>query len=157
YVDQADQFLYRDITIAANQPLTVSFNYRTRMATTIGTAASTRTGWFDGDPLNVVDGNFISSTAAGNGSAPKDSFMVYVGAPVNDAACQHSDGSVTAVYDKQRRWFSEVIKRFGPGANYTEIFEKAGNNPVTGAQPGLASDTALATPSSGVLTVDGPT
>src|SRR5262249_40910121 len=61
-----------------------------------------------------------------------------------------------AVYDKQRRWFSEVIKRFGGGANYKEIFATAGNHPFSGlTQPGPAADTALGTPASGVLTVSG--
>src|SRR5262245_4394366 len=86
YVDQADQMLYRDIAMRPAQSLTVTFNYRTRMSTSIGTAVSTRTGWFHGDPLAVVAGNFISSSAAGT-NAPQDSFMVYVGAPVDEAAC----------------------------------------------------------------------
>jgi hypothetical protein len=91
YVDQADQMLYRDIAMTSAQSLTVNFNYRTRMSTAIGTTASTRTGWFHGDPLAVTSGNFISSSSAGV-NAPQDSFMVYVGAPVNDAACVYSDG-----------------------------------------------------------------
>src|SRR5262245_30826005 len=59
YVDQADQMLYRDIAMTPAQSLTVTFNYRTRMSTSIGTFASTRTGWFHGDPLAVTSGNFI--------------------------------------------------------------------------------------------------
>ena len=129
YIDQMDQMLYRDIAITSSQALTVSFLYRTRMSTAIGTAANTRTGWFHGDPLAVTLGNFISSSAAG-ANAPQDSFMVYVGAPVNDAACVYSDGTTRPVYDKQRRWFSEVIKTFGAGNTYFEILNKAGNNPV---------------------------
>ena len=143
YPDQIDQLLYRDIAMTPAQSLTVSFNYRTRMSTSIGTAAATRTGWFHGDPLAVTAGNFISSSAAG-AAAPQDSFMVYVGAPVNDAACVYSDGVTRPVYDLQRRWFSEVIKTFGAGANYFEIFARAGNNPA---------DTLDATPSSGAITV----
>ena len=129
YVDQMDQMLYRDITMTPSQSLTLSFKYRTRMATNIGTTATTRTGWFHGDPLAVTVGNFISSSAAGT-AAPQDSFMVYVGAPVNDAACVYSDGTTRPVYDKQRRWFSEVLKTFGAGNNYFEIFQKTGNNPA---------------------------
>jgi hypothetical protein len=143
YVDQADQMLYRDIAMTPAQSLTVSFNYRTRMSTLINTNAATRTGWFHGDPLAVVAGNFISSSAAG-AAAPQDSFMVYVGAPVNDAACVYSDGVTRQVYDKQRRWFSEVIKTFGAGANYYEIFKTTGENPA---------DTLAATPSSGPIVV----
>jgi hypothetical protein len=143
YPDQIDQLLYRDIPMTPSQSLAVTFNYRTRMSTSIGTTATTRTGWFHGDPLAVTAGNFISSSAAG-ANAPQDSFMVYVGAPVNDAACVYSDGVTRPVYDKQRRWFSEVIKTFGAGANYFEIFAKAGNNPA---------DTLDATPTSGAILV----
>jgi hypothetical protein len=95
----------------------------------------------------VTSGNFISSSAGGV-NAPQDSFMVYVGAPVNDAACVYSDGVTRPVYDKQRRWFSEVLKTFGAGANYFEIFQKAGDNPT---------DTLSATPSSGPIVVPAAT
>src|SRR5580765_7045644 len=50
YVDQADQMMYRDIAMTPAQSLTVSFNYRTRMSTSIGSTATTRTGWFHSDP-----------------------------------------------------------------------------------------------------------
>src|SRR5262249_8857308 len=128
YVSQMDQMLYRDIAMTPGQSLTLTFNYRTRMSTAIDTQPLTRAGWLHGDPLSMNAGNFISSSAAGP-NAPQDSFMVYVGAPVNDAACTYSDGHVAAVYDKQRRWFSEVIKAFGAGANYVEVFGKTGDNP----------------------------
>jgi hypothetical protein len=147
YVDQADQMLYRDIAISPAQSLTVSFKYRTRMSTSIFTSPATRTGWFHGDPLAVTSGNFISSSAAG-ANAPQDSFMVYVGAPVNDAACVYSDGVTRPVYDKRRRWFSEVLKVFGSGANYFEIFRTAGDNPA---------DTLAATPSSGPIVIPAAT
>ena len=136
YLNSMDQSMYRDIAVPAGQSLAISFRYRTRMSTGIGTAAATRTGWFHGDPLAVAAGNFISSSAAG-ANAPQDSFMVYVGAPVNDAACIYSDGVTRPVYDQQRRWFSEVIKIFGPGAAYYEVFARAGNDPP---------DTLAATP-----------
>ena len=132
YGSQMDQMLYRDVTPAAGQPLTVSFLYRTRMSTLKSTTAASRTGWFHGDPLSVdfTPGNFISSTDAG-ANAPCDSFMVYVGVPVNDANCKYSDGSFAAVYDQQRRWFSEVIRIFeGPTVPYYEIFSAAGHNPA---------------------------
>src|SRR5262245_16374715 len=143
YVDQADQMLYRDIAMSPGQALTVTFNYRTRMSTSIGTASAVRTGWFHGDPLAVTSGNFISSSAA-LANAPQDSFMVYVGRPVNDAACVYSDGVTRPVYDKQRRWFSEVIRVFGAGNFYKQLFATTGNNPA---------DSSGATPSSGVLSV----
>jgi hypothetical protein len=147
YPDQIDQILYRDIAMTTAQSLTVSFKYRTRMSTDIGTNAATRTGWFHGDPLAVTAGNFISSSAAGV-NAPQDSFMVYVGTPVDDAACVYSDGATRPVYDKQRRWFSEVLKVFGAGANYFEIFQRTGNNPA---------DTLAATPTAGPIVVPAAT
>jgi hypothetical protein len=52
------------------------------------------------------------------------------------------------VYDKQRRWFSEVIKVFGAGANYFEIFKATGDNPA---------DTLSATPSSGPILIPAAT
>src|SRR5262249_18611532 len=128
YLDQMDQMLYRDIAVTSGHALAVSFLFRTRMSTSIGTTASARSGWFHGDPLAVTAGNFISSSAAG-ANAPQDSFMVYVGSPVNDAACVYSDGVTRPVYDKQRRWFSEVVKVFGAGNNYFEIFKATRTNP----------------------------
>ena len=86
YGSQMDQMMYRDLAPSAGQALNISFLYRTRMSTGVDLAAATRTGWFHGDPLAVTAGNFISSTAAG-ANAPIDSFMVYVGVPVDDAAC----------------------------------------------------------------------
>jgi len=108
YASQWDQILYRDFQAQGGQPMTISFLYRTRMSTGVDQAPATRTGWFHGDPISLLPGNFISSTDAGL-SAPIDSFMVYVGAPVNDAACVLSDGSARPVFDVRRRWFSEVF------------------------------------------------
>ncbi len=160
YTDQIDQILYRDIPVTSTQSLTVNFKYRTRMATDIGTNPATRTGWFHGDPLRTAEqvtgavlGNFISSSAAG-ANAPADSFMVYVGSPVDDAACVRSDGSTAAVYDVQRRWFSEVVKVFrivvgGPLAGTTElaplyeIFARAGNDPPLVTDPTPESNAGL--------------
>ena len=142
YLDQMDQLLYRDIAVPAGNALSVSFLYRTRMSTSISTTASTRSGWFHGDPLAMTAGNFISSSAAG-ANAPQDSFMVYIGSPVNDAAVKFSDGTIRPVYDKQRRWFSEVLRIFD-GAPYYELFQRTGNNPI---------DTLAATPSSGPIVV----
>ncbi len=151
YLNQMDQMLYRDIAVTPGQSLSVSFLYRTRMSISINTVASTRAGWFHGDPLAVVAGNFISSTAAG-ASAPQDSFLVYVGAPVDDAACVHSDGVTRPVYDPQRRWFSEVLKVFGPGASYVQTFGVAGNQPAdTLSATPLASFTVPAATVSSIL------
>lgn len=138
YSSQIDQMLYRDLAPSAGQALNISFLYRTRMSTGVDLAAATRTGWFHGDPLAVNTGNFISSTAAG-ANAPIDSFMVYVGVPVNDAACLYSDGVTRPVYDPQRRWFSEVLRIFD--APYYEIFSTSGHQPT---------DTLSATPSATV-------
>jgi hypothetical protein len=138
YGSQMDQMMYRDLAPSAGQALNISFLYRTRMSTGVDLAAATRTGWFHGDPLAVTAGNFISSTAAG-ANAPIDSFMVYVGVPVDDAACLYSDGVTRPVYDPQRRWFSEVLRIFD--APYYEIFSTFGHQPA---------DTLSATPSASV-------
>ena len=124
YGSQMDQMLYRDIDGVGSSSLTIDFDYRTTMSTDAGTAAGTRTGWFDADPLGVTAGlvngqpnNFISSSDANvpTGS-PVDSFMVYIGAgvdgptsldPTDPVLC--TDGHVDTVYDKQRRWFDEVL------------------------------------------------
>ncbi|MEO5988013.1 MAG: hypothetical protein ABIU54_10525, partial [Candidatus Eisenbacteria bacterium] len=138
YTNQMDQMLYRDIALSPGSSLNVSFLYRTRMSTGSGTSAATRTGWFHGDPLAVVAGNFISSTAAGV-NTPIDSFSVYIGSPVIESACRLSDGTTKPVYDTHRRWFSEVLRIFeGPSVPYHEIFAAVGNQP---------SDTLAATPS----------
>jgi len=113
YANQWDQMLYRDVTPTASQPLDVSFTYRTLMSTDKDLTSTTRTGWFDGDPLKVAAGNFISSNDAGT-NAPVDSFMVYLGVPVDESNCYYSDGTADAVYDLQRRWFDEVLQRFSP-------------------------------------------
>jgi len=138
YASQWDQMLYRDIAAAPATALNISFLYTTRMSTLATATASTRTGWFHGDPLAVVAGNFISSTDAG-ANAPIDSFQVYVGAPVDDANCLYSDGNTRPVYDVQRRWFSEVLRIFD--APYYRIFAAVGNTPA---------DTATAAPTASI-------
>ena len=160
YGGQMDQMLYRDIDFAgapANSSLTISFKYRTVLATGVNTTASTRSGWFDSDPLGVTSGptnpqpnNFISSSDAGDALAPADSFMVYVGAGVENntwlpAASNFGQGlAAQPVYDKQRRWFGEVLHwdrdPNSPSANpqplfYRELLSTAGVNPA-GADSG---------------------
>ncbi len=137
YANQMDQMLYRDIPATSGQSLTISFNYRTLMSTGVITTASTRVGWFDKDPLAVTAGNFISASAAG-ASAPIDSFMVYIGSPVNDAACRYSDGTTAPVYDPQRRWFSEVLRvNEGGAAPYYQLLSTFGANPADTLSPAL--------------------
>jgi hypothetical protein len=137
YAGQWDQMLYRDVDISGANPaanVSVTFSYRTRMSTGKGLSSTTRTGWFDKDPLAVVAGNFISSSDAGAG-APVDSFMVYVGQPVGDAAGSTwtgSDGASHQVFDPVRRWFGELIKASEPGGCY-ELFTTYGNNPPINA------------------------
>ncbi len=124
YGSQMDQMLYRDVQLLETDGLNIAFNYSTNMSTLKITATASQIGWFDKDPLSPAangaygtvtsDGNFISATAAG-ANAPCDSFMVYIGAPVNDAACDYTDGLSGVVYDAKRRWFSEVIQITGPG------------------------------------------
>lgn len=144
YGNQWDQMAYRDIDMTGATSLNVKFKFRTNMSTGRGTAANTRTGWFDKDPLAVTFnqsgngnalGNFISSSFAAN--PPIDSFMVYVGAPVVDSLGSvpvsggdwflASDGVVRRVYDTQRRWFSEVL-RANESGRHRELFTAWGNN-----------------------------
>jgi hypothetical protein len=127
YGSQMDQMLYRDVQLAPGDGLNISFNYATNMSLNKITAHNFQSGWFNFDPISPArsgpgqlgsptsDGNYISAVLAG-ANQPCDSFMVYVGAPVNDANVTFSaplivNGSpVTTVYDPKRRWFSEVIQ-----------------------------------------------
>jgi hypothetical protein len=124
YGDQWDQILYRDVAIADGLGLALSYKYDVNLVAGHSAANLTRTGWFNMDPvLDIVaatsadplvkDGNFISSSAfdgAAPDLAPEDSFMVYVGVPVDDAAVTYTDGSIKPVGDPDRRWFSEVLQ-----------------------------------------------
>src|SRR5262245_27243895 len=149
YGSQLDQMLYRDVQLAEGDGLTISFNFSTNMSTLKNSSAGVEVGWFDKDPISNAqigvgvgaapssDGNFISATVAG-ANAPCDSFMVYVGAPVNDDAVTFSGplfvggSEITTVYDKRRRWFSEVLKITGPGGIIgKEIASYAGNHTPT--------------------------
>src|SRR5262245_52772697 len=132
YGSQMDQMLYRDVQLAEGDGLNLSFNFSTNMSTAKNTSLGVDVGWFDKDPISNAqigvgpgatpssDGNFISASVAG-ANAPCDSFMVYVGAPVNDDDVTFSGplfvggNEITTVYDKRRRWFSEVLQITGPG------------------------------------------
>ena len=132
YASQWDQMLYRDVSVAPGQSLTLSFRVRTRMSTGFLREPAVRTGWFDKDPLAVVTGNFISSTDAGN-NAPIDSFMVYVGRAIEPLAGANndfigSDGVARDLYDLRRRWFSEVLDISTAGSSFLELMGLKGNN-----------------------------
>src|SRR5262249_49762221 len=84
--------------------------------------------------LSCADGNFISDTGL-DGVA--DSFMVYVGAPVepvggapvppnpgNDFTA--SDGLKYEIFDPQRPWITEVVDK----NNYRQLASKHGINAV---------------------------
>src|SRR5262249_8558410 len=133
YPGQMDQMLYRDIQItAATATLNLTFLYKTRMSTGVPSTASTRTGWFQFDPTvvgpvavagpNAGISNYISNSGGGQ---PADSFMVYIGVPVNDASIQLANGSTKPVFDAKRRWFSEVVALDKP---LTELLHAAGDN-----------------------------
>jgi len=128
YGSQWDQMLYRDFTADGAGNVTLSFDYRTGLsASKANDNNGNAYGYYLKDPLKVPalnDGNFISGTDAGP-NAPRDSFMVYVGSPVNDAAWVGANGGAfpKPVYDKQRRWFSEVIDLWSP---YRRLFSKTG-------------------------------
>src|SRR5207244_5533669 len=82
YGSQWDQMLYRDVTVATNQAVNISFNYSTNLSDLFNGTHSSQTGYFYFDPLQTVtscaDGNFMSATTA---TGIADSFMVYVGRP----------------------------------------------------------------------------
>jgi len=127
YGSQWDQMLYRDFTADGAGSVTLSFDYRTALSTFKANDANGNAyGYYLGDPLKVPalnDGNFISGSDAGP-NAPRDSFMVYVGSPVNDAAWVGAlGGAPKPVFDTQRRWFSEVINIYSP---YRRLFSKTG-------------------------------
>src|SRR5436309_7405359 len=134
YGSQMDQLLYRDVTVPSGSDLKLDFKWRTNMSTGFGTAGTSRTGWFDKDPLqfttgNVAPNNYISSTTSG-ANAPRDSFMVYVGAPVTGSTFVASNGdNAYPVFDRQRRWFAETV-RANEGL-CKEILSVAGNNAAT--------------------------
>ena len=153
-----DQMLYRDVVVDNNPSVGVSvrFTFKSVMSTGKGTTVTSRTGWFEGDPLSptaggigVAAGNFISAEAGtpANSQAPVDSFQVYVGEPVGDgssadsspgASWTDSNGNAhTSVYDYARRWFNEILKK----GNRLWLAGYAGNNTqqtvtftITGAQ-----------------------
>ncbi|HTM57340.1 MAG TPA: FlgD immunoglobulin-like domain containing protein [Candidatus Udaeobacter sp.] len=126
-----DQMLYRDISVdGTSNGVDLRFTFKTAMSTGKGTSTTTRTGWFEGDPLSptaggigVAAGNFISAEAGtpANAEAPIDSFQVYVGEPIgNGSSADSSPGaswtdsnsnSHASVYDYARRWFNEVLKK----------------------------------------------
>jgi len=131
------------VRVATGGSLTVSFLYETQMDPRTNTAAASCKGWFDKDPLSMQQGgsgpgasNFISATAylgTPAASGPVDSFMVYVGVPTDPAACQYADGNAPRpVFDKKRRWFSEVIAIDKP---YKEILSTFGRDSVYAATP----------------------
>src|SRR5947199_5663322 len=129
-----DQLLYRDVNVPSGSDLKLDFKWQTNMSTVFSTSSSTRTGWFDKDPLqfttgNVAPNNYISSTTSG-ANAPRDSFMVYVGAPVTGSTFVASNGdNAYPVFDPQHRWFAETV-RANEGL-YKEILSVTGNNAAT--------------------------
>jgi hypothetical protein len=138
YMAQWDQMLYRDVDVTGATTVKVRFRYQTRMSTALSTSATGRTGWFFGDPLKIptaADGNYIEAGFGSgnfNPDAPRDSFTLYVGSPVEPVAgldndFTASDGLQYDIFDPQRRWFSEIIDIFS-GAPYYALFGVAGDN-----------------------------
>ncbi len=134
YGSQWDQMLYRDVVLGSNAAVSLQFDYATSMSKVRGGSSTQRIGYFYKDPTKTVlasDGNFISATDAEAALAgPVDSFMVYVGKPVNDANCRFADLSIAPVYDPQRRWFSEVLALDASGnlSQISEVLTAAGVN-----------------------------
>jgi hypothetical protein len=143
YGSQWDQMMYQDITVTDSTNLVLSFDYVTAMDVRRGGNGTQRVGYFYMDPKRLVatnDGNFISATdAEAAQQGPVDSFMVYVGRPVDDNNCRYSDGSIAPVYDKNRRWFSEVV-RLDNSNGLTQVFEAL---TATGLKGTVAGDGTL--------------
>ena len=139
YPSQMDQMLYRDVEMTSpSASLDLSFLYQTTMSTSATSVASTRTGWFQFDPTvvgpvavagpNAGIANYVPNTGIGQ---PADSFMVYLGVPVDIDDLYLADGSHKTpgptphgVYDLERRWFSEVLRLDMP---IVELLHVAGN------------------------------
>jgi len=139
YPSQMDQMLYRDVEMTSpSASLDLTFLYQTAMSTSATSTASTRTGWFQFDPTvvgpvavagpNAGIANYVPNTAIGQ---PADSFMVYLGVPVDIDDLYLADGShhvpgptPHGVYDLKRRWFSEVLRLDMP---IVEVLHVSGN------------------------------
>ena len=150
YPSQMDQMLYRDVEMTSSSAtLTLSFLYRTAMSTTASSTSSTRAGWFQFDPTvvgpvavagpNAGVANYVANTGIGQ---PADSFMVYIGVPVDIDAVYLADGSLKTpgptlhgVYDLKRRWFSEVLRLDMP---IQEVLHVSGNTNSSFSLPGQA-------------------
>ena len=158
YGSQWDQMLYQDIVLTSNSDVNVQFDYATNMDPRRGGSGTQRIGYFYKDPKKNVagnDGNFISATdAQASFSGPVDSFMVYIGLPVNDLACHYSNSLLASdtepVYDPQRRWFSEVLQLDNTGG-LTKIQQLLS---VAGATGTMAGDGTI-TPVHGTIVVSG--
>src|SRR5439155_2460603 len=142
----------RDIN-SPSGPLVISFNFSTNMSTQRYSFVGA-IGWFAKDPISIThdnldnptsDGNFISATVAGSSNGPVDSFMVYIGAPVDDNNVTFSAplfvgaNEITTVYDKQRRWLSEVLRCTSGDQHYKELASYAGTHTPTAVSIDVAT------------------
>lgn len=121
YGSQWDQILYRDfnVDLTDGSDLQVTFDYRTAMTVLKAKDVNNNPyGYYNWDPIEpgppaALSNNFISASDAGDLAAPRDSFAVYVGVPVDDANWVAFSAGVAPppkpVYAKQYRWFDEVI------------------------------------------------
>ena len=121
FMNQWDQMLYKDFVSAGSG--TVAFRVRTDISTFLDTAVN-GSGWYNPDPTSFA--NYVHQ--------PADSFMVYVGAPNENA------------YDTNRRWFSEVVDVTKP---VQELFR------VSGKFPFVSPDTSLSFAYAGITPVSG--
>lgn len=139
YAAQWDQMLYRDLSPSDNTAYSIKFLYKTAMSSAAVVSTTGKVGYFWGDPLKTAttnDGNFISAFDAG-ANMPVDSFMVYVGVPVNESNVWYSNGThSTSLSDPQRRWFSEVVQLYpdaingDPNPPLYELTSATGANPA---------------------------
>jgi hypothetical protein len=115
YGSAQDQMMYRDIPVSTNAAdgLTITFKAKYWLSNQTDSGLKTRTGWYEGDPLSVAAGNFISAEAGipANSAAPADSFQVYVGMGEDGTFHPSNSGGTAAIYDPMRRWFNEVLNK----------------------------------------------
>src|SRR5688572_6099310 len=112
YCHQWDQMMYKDFSGSSGTG-TVSFRVRCDMSDYIDPMIG-GSGWLNPFPDPELVSNFVNN--------PADSFMVYVGSPMDVA------------YDPNRRFFSEVLDLSLP---YAELFA------ASGVYPHVAADTAI--------------
>lgn len=114
YANQWDQMMYRDFPTTGS-PIPLTFRFRMNLSRVGPTTSDTGgTGWFTPDPTDTL--NLVIN--------PIDSLEVWVGVP-------RPDGPGSGVYDRARKWLSEVLRFDLPGSGQpVELFSAYGKVPL---------------------------